>query len=484
MTASLMGAPAVVVPAAPVYELLLTATTGVSHHDPAAQDDSNRLQFNRQRQLVAGDFAAALPDQAQVDALLDRLRVPADVAGLFGDLSLAEFLAAALVRQFLDLYNHGEGAGLFSGRERYSRLEPRLRMAAVGAPSLRVWWDRLCHALQMPIHGSEADAALLPLLQVPRGLQQLVLRALADDYRALVALGRAWHQAARAQDPAYAERAGLAAPGNPDLIRLTWEARAIAAGSPVAAVLEVPAVSGNSLRHQVVREPGWWHLAAALDLPAGLPGNGLLAPGVEAIFVNGGNIRAGAKQPVDPFGLAWRIRATYPLLDLLGGVTDSFDLGESRLRVGGWIVCRENAAALAGSPAADLPAATVSVFDLLDEVTLTRQAGLTGLGQMIYTFETLAPGAQVLVRLTLTPQTPPLTRGALVAAVETYLAADATLGGQAARGFGHVAGAWLRRPAGDDQLRADYEAYLAEAADALRAGLLDGTLGCGRPVLS
>jgi hypothetical protein len=476
-------APLVVAPAAPVYELLLTATSGLSHHDPAEQDGGNRLLFNRQKQLVTGDFAAALPDQAQVDALVERLLVPAAVAELFRDLSLAEFIATALVRIFLDLYNRGEGSGLFSGAERYGRLETRLRMAATGAPALRHWWDRLCHALQVGIHAGEEDGRLLPLLMAPRGLQQLVLRALAEDERALVALGRAWHQAAKAQDPEYAARAGLPA-GDPDLVRLTFDAGRIAAGSPVAAILEVPAVSGNSLRHQVVREPGWLHLARALDLPAGLPGAGALPPAAEAIFYNGGNIRAGAKQPSDPFGLAWRIRARYPLLDLLGGVTDSFDLGESRLRVGGWLVCRENAAALAGSPAADLPAATVSAFDLLDEVTLTRQAGLTGLGQMLYTFEVLAPGTAVLVRLTLSPHTPRLTRGALVAAVETYLATDATLGGQAARGFGHVAGAWLARPEGDATAREEYEAYLAAEQETLRAGLIDGTLGCGRVVLA
>jgi len=249
-------------------------------------------------------------------------------------------------------------------------------------------------------------------------------------------------------------------------------------------VLDVPSVTGNSLRHQLVREPGWWHLAAALGLEPGTLGAGPLAPGVEAIFANGGNIRAGAKQPSNTFGLAWRIREHYPLLDLIGGVTDSFDLGESRLRVAGYLVCRENAAALEGTLAESLPNAGLSAFDLLDDVTLTRQAGRTGVGQMIYSFETLATGCQVLARLTLAPFTPALTRGALVAAVETYLADDATAGGQAARGFGHLRGDWLSRPDGDGDCRAEYEADLAERREQLRAWLVDGTLGCGSQILS
>ena len=477
-------APLVVTPVAPTYDLLLTATTGISHHDPAVQDDSNTTLFNRQKQILTGPAATTLPDRAALDALAAAHPVPADLAPLCGDLSVAEFVAVALLRLFLDLYNAGEGEGVYSGRERYSRLEARARQAAIGSASLRAWWDRLVVALQVGMHDGDRDRPLLALLTLPRGLHPFVLRALVDDARSLVALARAWHATAKLQSTEYAQASGqpTAAPG---LVALHWDASDLTGGSAVARVMELPAVSGNSLRHQVVRAPAWRHLASALGLSADRPGRGPLPGGVEAIFVNGGNIRAGAKQPTNPHALAWAIRALYPTLDLLGGVTDSFDLGESRLKVAGWLVCRENRDALLGSAAVDHPAATLSAVDLIDTVTLTRQAGLTGLGQMIYSFETLAPGTPILCRLTLAPETAALTHGALIAAVETFLALESPIGGQSARGFGQVAGAWLDgNERARSALRTEYEAYLTEQADALRAGLVDGTLGSGRVVAS
>ncbi len=468
-------------PTAVRYELLLTADTALSHHDPAVQDDSNRVLFNRQKQLRAGGNAPRLPDQSRVDALTAAHPVPAEMVDLFTDVSFAEFVGSALARLFLDLYNSMDGSGLFSGMERYERLETRLRTAAVCAPTLRNWWNRLCQTLQVSIHPGDDDSLLLSLLSAPMGLQQLVLRSLAEEYRSVVALARLWHASAKLQSEAYAAKAGQLQAGPP--VTLSYSADAIARGPAGAQVLEVPAVSGNSLRHQVVREPAWLHLCQQLGLREAAPGQGPVPPGVEAIFYNGGNIAAGAKQPSNVFSLAQRARSLYPSLDLLGGVTDSFDLGESRLKVAGWLVCAENRAALQGSPAADLPAVCVSAYDLLDDVTLTRQAGQTGLGQMIFSFETLCPGTAVLCRLSLSPFTPVLTRGALVAAVETYLMQDATIGGQASRGFGHCHGEWLERPGGGD-CRLAYEDYLATRRDTLRSGLMDGTLGTGATVLS
>jgi hypothetical protein len=301
-------------------------------------------------------------------------------------------------------------------------------------------------------------------------------------------LARVWHQAVKQESAAYAERAGVEA-GSGERVELAFSGELAGADDEAAApprAIDVPAVSGNHLRHRVVREPAWLHLCERLGLDARWPGTGGLAPGTEALFYNGGNIKSGAKQPTNPFGLAWAVRALYPVADLLGGVTDSFDLGASRLRVGAWLVCRENAEALAGSAAAELPLARISAFELLDDVTLTRQAGRVGVGQMLWSFETLCAGAQVLLRLDLAPLTPLLTQGALVAAVATYLERDATLGGQAARGFGHVRGEWLAVPPGVDReaLRAGYERYLAEHRGELREGLLRGTLGTSTVLVS
>lgn len=467
------------------YELLLTANTAVSHHDPATQEESNRLQFNRQRQLLAGEEGPATITQPMVDLIAVQHTIPVQIEGVFHDLSFAEFVATALAKMFLDMYNGknaGEGEGLFSGMERYERLETRLRAAAVASHTLRAWWDRLCSTLQVSIHAGNDDAVLFNLLSLPRGVQQAVLKAMVTDYRSVTALARLWHSTMKLRSEAYAEAAGKHALVEP-LQVMQFDAKALPGATGIR-VVDVPAVSGNSLRHQVVREPAWQHLSRALGLAAASPGRGPVPAGVEAIFYNGGNIEAGAKQPSNVFSLAQKVREAYPSLDLLGGVTDSFDLGESRLRLAGWIVCKENREALKGSPAYDLPAASISVFDLVDDVTLTRQAGRTGVGQMIYSFEVLCAGVQVLCRMVLPPFTRRVTRGALVAAAETFLAEDNTVGGQAARGFGDMRGEWLSRPEGDEEVRQEYEAYLGENAETLAAGLRDGTLGTGVMILS
>jgi hypothetical protein len=324
---------------------------------------------------------------------------------------------------------------------------------------------------------------LLTLLRAaPLGIQQIVQRTLSENYRSVVALSRLWHTEAKCLSPAYA--ASLERPPVTQLVHLHWPAEQLASSASASRVVEIPAVSGNSLRHQIVREPAWLHLCQCLGLEPAAPGQGPVPPGVEALFYNGGNIVAGAKAPSNAFALAARARALYPSLDLLGGVTNSFDLGESRLRVAGWLICAENLPALQGSPAYDLPAATVSIFDLLDDTTLTRQATNAGVGQMIYSFETLAAGIQIICRLVLTPYTPPITGGALVAAVETFLSDDGQIGGQGRVGYGWTTGRWLRDPYGNTDLRRAYETYLLDNRDRLIAGLRDGTLGTGAIVVS
>ena len=116
---------------------------------------------------------------------------------------------------------------------------------------------------------------------------------------------------------------------------------------------------------------------------------------------------------------------------------------------------------------------------MLDDVTATRQATEQGVGQMIYNFETLCAGVQILVRLSLAPGTRTLTRGALAAALTTYTELGPLVGGQSARGFGHGRAEVLRAIPGQETAQEAYESYLAENQEALRAALRDGTLGTG-----
>lgn len=470
-----------VYPKALQYELLLTAETAISHHDPAVQDDSNRNLFNRKKQIMPAQNLGAFASEDLMAQLAAAHTVPIDVANVLEGVSFPEFVAIALTRLWLDLYNSMDGEGLFKTMERYSRLETRLRTAAICSRSLRSWWNRLCRELQVGIHGGSHDVALLDLLSVPAGTQQMVLRVMTTDYRTVVTIARTWHTTSKLASEAYAEKAGQEALIQPLVTIQFAPSSDMQAG---AVVVDVPAVSGNSLRHQVVREPAWLHLMARLGLAPDVPGKGPVPAGVEVIFYNGGNIAKKVTQPSNVFGLSHEIRARYPSLDLLGGCTDTFDIGESRLRVEGILVCRENREALEGSPSYDLPAARMSVFDMMDDVQETRMAGTTGLGQMIRSFETLALGAQVLCRMVLQPFTPALTRGALAAACAWFLEHDNTIGGQAARGFGWVRGEWLDDMPSLADDREAYEAYLEENRDALVDGLVSGTLGTKAVVLT
>ena len=126
---------------------------------------------------------------------------------------------------------------------------------------------------------------------------------------------------------------------------------------------------------------------------------------------------------------------------------------------------------------------TTSIFDAVDEWTLTRHANRVESGQMPFSFETLAAGTEIAVRLSVTPYADQLQIGALMAALSAYQDCDSTLGGQSARGFGLMALNWH-----DSQMDTDamltYQDYVDTNRDALRAGILDGTLWTGKRVMS
>jgi hypothetical protein len=450
------------------FDLLLTFQTQVSHHDPAVGDGSNTLTFNRQLQTVERDVAAYALAQQTVDAFCETHPVPLDLQPVFAQCTFQEFTADALVRLMLDTYNSPDGVGVFSGMDRYEKLESRVRAAATRSFSLRGFWARLCRDLQLPIHGGDTDAKLLAFYALPRGLQQDVLALLVREYRSAVTIARAWHAGAKLAIDFYADAVGAE---TQTMVVMAYDASVLGGESHEIVTLDVPAVSANSLRHQIVREPGWVHLVSALGLTD-------VPPGVEALFINGGNIRAGAKSPTNAAQLALAIRQMYPLLDLLGGNCDSFDLGEGRLSVAGWVVCRENADAIAGTSAESLPLADMSIFDMLDDVTHTRQATEEGLGQMIWNFETLAKGLNILVKLDLHPFTSDVTRAALFAAVEQFRQ-HPTIAGQSARGFGWCKADWLGDVDADTKLYAD---YLAANQDALVEGIVGGQMGTGAQI--
>ena len=85
------------------YELLLTALTPILHHDPAVQDDSNVLLFNRQKQLLPYVEELPQPERNVLYWFASQHAFPFDLAMMMKNVSFADFVGVVLVRLFLDI---------------------------------------------------------------------------------------------------------------------------------------------------------------------------------------------------------------------------------------------------------------------------------------------------------------------------------------------------------------------------------------------
>lgn len=459
-------------PQARNYWLRLRLLAPASHHDPGQQDKSNKSLFRRQAALIHVDAPARLPSQETIDALCKSLPVPLEIANLMQEAPLEHFLAAALLAEFIGEYNSKDGIGLFSGVERYRRLEERFSHAAIQSGNLFDLWGKACHALQVPPPDGETSQSFLRLLAMPTTLAQMVLHVLATAPRPCVMLGRLWAESTKAQSAAYAKSAGIVQADTQTAI-LHYDVASIKPPSNEV-VIDMPVVSANTLRHQLVREPSMWHLYHALDT-----GFDETAPALTAMWYNGGDIKPGASEPSGVFFIRKAIRDTFPNLALFSGCSDAFVMGEGNLNVFAWLRCRENNDVLRRVGMET----DVSVFDMIDEWTLTRHANRVESGQMPFSFETLLKGGELVALLSLSPYADDLQIGALMAALDTYRTVDATVGGQSARGFG-LLDMQFHECEYDTGKRQLYDAYLTENKERLRAELLNGQLGSGKRVFS
>lgn len=462
----------VIQPKSQVFWLKLTLLSPLSHHDPAQADKSNMSLFRRQKQNMQIEVTGKLPEQNEIDRLCELFPVPIDTQPFFQQVTLPQFLGAAFVRLFIDMYGSEEGEGLFSGMERYRFLETRFRQAAVRSHTLFEFWALACHDLQTGVSGEKYDHKILSLLSMPSSLATQVLHEFAVHARVLVLLGREWATTAKLQNKEYAKKTKHAQADSENIV-LSFKAEEFTQDGHVR--LQVPTFSGNSARHEMVREPGMIHLFSHLGL-----GLKSVPKGVQAIFENGNNIRAGVSEPASSYAASQIIFEKYPLLALLGGCTDSWILGHSNLSsCNAWLISKENNDALQLAErevGIDLRTQD-SIFDMLDEWMLTRQAGRSGVGQMPYSFEAICKGEGIAIRFALSPYTTPLEMGALLAAIDTYCHCDNTLGGQAARHFGLTKLDWLQEPTPEEKhTQLEYETYLADHKEDLRQGLIEGTL--------
>lgn len=231
----------------------------------------------------------------------------------------------------------------------------------------------------------------------------------------------------------------------------------------------VPSISENALRAVLFRNPLHDDLLSHLAIE-----RGELPQSVVNLLFSGGNMAAGSKAPGDEMTLGHQVKRLYPSLDLLGGAVDGFILPRSRLRMAAWLVAREYAPALRLiAPDLVAEAEGISAYDMLTEETRTRGTGAESDGnQMLYTYETLAAGAKLLVEVSLDMHTPDATRASLAHAIACW---DGYIGGQGRQGRGRMA------VLSSDLVPADaYLAHVETSRDAMRHGLTTGGLGTAK----
>lgn len=252
---------------------------------------------------------------------------------------------------------------------------------------------------------------------------------------------------------------------NPTNTRLFMRQQMLLDGKPA----RVPAISENALRSVLFRGP----LADDLVTRMGIQ-RSELPQAVMNLLWSGGSMASGAKAPGDEIALGHQVKALYPMLDLLGGAVDGFILPRSRLRLAAWIVAREYAPMLQHvAPELVDEAMTVSAYDMVGDETRTRGTGGESEGnQMLYNYETLAAGVKIVLEVTLDPHTPKATASALGHAMACW---DGYIGGQGRQGRGRLAVLSSGVPTGGA-----YLAQLAEYGPAMRAGMVDGTLGTAK----
>lgn len=232
-----------------------------------------------------------------------------------------------------------------------------------------------------------------------------------------------------------------------------------------------PKLSENSLRSRIFRASLADHLLDYLEI-----GKKELPQAVMNLLYSGGNLAGGSTAPGNEVDLGHRVRELYPSLHLLGGATDSFILPESALKLASWPIAREFRFALSYiAPTVLDEADELSVYDLLYEETRTRGTSSNSSGnQTLYVYEVLASGTGVVMEPILVSRTPDPVRAAAGLALSEW---DGYFGGQGRQGRG--------RMVVEDYMEVEARAYLEhleQYADTMRAGLLDGTLGTGKPL--
>ena len=439
----------------------------VSHHDPGQADKSNFSLYRRQLRRIELADAGDNITQEKIDQITKSNPVPIEIAAYFEDEPFSRFIAICITRLFIQEYGQGNGHGLFSGMERYRRLEDRLSQTASRTNTLKSFWSVFTKEMKVPPLRGENIHFLMDLLVQPRACISGVLYQFAKYSQLIQMLARTWVEAIKLANPKMAELASKTqTSAEMRILAFTPEST----GAPGEISVALPVHSGNDIRHDL-REASMYHMLHMFDIDF----DESLPLEIRTLLENGGAMSEGS--PQDTFRRQQIIRENYPIWGLLGGSMKGYLLGEGNLQsVSCYFKGRENNEALADISVVS----NESVVDLLDLWTLTRHSTRTESNPLPFEFEVIQPGAELYVRFQFHPFTRDLERGAFISAMQTFEDTESSIGGGAARGFGRVKVEYLKHPEDLFEKRALYEAYLTENYGKLRDGLVDGTLGINR----
>lgn len=251
----------------------------------------------------------------------------------------------------------------------------------------------------------------------------------------------------------------------------------------------VPSLSGNALRHRLIREPGARWLIGRYDLAGKLT-----LPQLNALLHGGNLTEGGGRENTKRIADMQRL---FPLFRLLGFVLPDQILSGSLLCYAGTLVCEENRAAIesllpddwAVPEAALRPAesfvsgyqyvrgdAAMTAPDLLpsvvDDGPPARGADRGGKSnQMIFSGQSVIRGACFLHGFTL-QHVCDLELGALLLSLRLWQEAGGTIGGQSARGHGRLR-TWLHHDADGEAAVTAYVAHCDTVKDEAVAWLND-----------
>ena len=211
-------------------------------------------------------------------------------------------------------------------------------------------------------------------------------------------------------------------------------------------VRQVPVLSGNAIRHKMVREPGAMHLIKSCGL------EGKLNLDQANYLFNGGNLTESS--PTENTAKIAEMQELLPLLRLLGGSLRNQVIGGSLIVGRGILVCEENRETIEKMLPNDfkLPEARLrSCEDFIDQYQYTRgdakkrkDAHLImenvendSSNLMIYSGQSIIPGAMFYHQFIL-QNISSLEIGALLNSLYEWDEAGATIGGSARIGHGRL----------------------------------------------